>query len=61
MKFIKESRLKAIKIIYAELIEHYWNIGEYIRKKVESSAWGQSVVKDLAEYILKYESDLKGF
>lgn len=61
VKFIKESRFKAIKIINTELIELYWNIGEYISKKVESSEWGQSVVKDLAEYIQKNESDLKGF
>jgi predicted nuclease of restriction endonuclease-like (RecB) superfamily len=61
VQFIKESRFKAIKIINTELIELYWNIGEYISKKVESSEWGQSVVKDLAEYIQKNESDLKGF
>ncbi|SDG74876.1 Protein of unknown function [Flavobacterium omnivorum] len=61
VKFIKESRFKAIKIINTELIELYWNIGEYISKKVESSEWGQSVVKDLAEYIQKNESGLKGF
>nr|WP_233588615.1 PDDEXK nuclease domain-containing protein [Flavobacterium sp. LS1P28] len=61
VKFIKESRFKAFKIINTELIELYWNIGEYISKKVESSEWGQSVVKDLAEYIQKNESDLKGF
>nr|WP_314896918.1 PDDEXK nuclease domain-containing protein [uncultured Flavobacterium sp.] len=61
VKFIKESRFKAIKIINTELIDLYWNIGEYISKKVESSEWGQSVVKDLAEYIQKNESDLKGF
>ena len=41
VQFIKESRFKAIKIINTELIELYWNIGEYISKKVESSEWGQ--------------------
>lgn len=55
MQFIKESRFKAIKMINAELIELYWNIGEYISKEVESSEWGQSVVKDLANYIQKNE------
>lgn len=58
---IKNSRTKAIKAVNAELINLYWNIGEYIGKKVELSEWGQSVVKELAEYIQTNEPELKGF
>lgn len=43
------------------MINVYWNIGEYISKKVELAEWGQSVVKDLADYLLLNEPDLKGF
>ena len=39
----------------------YWNIGQYISSKVESSEWGTSVVKELADYIQHTEPELKGF
>lgn len=61
INLIKQSRIKAIKAVNTELINVYWNIGEYISKKVELAEWGQSVVKDLADYLLLNEPDLKGF
>lgn len=61
IQLIKQSRAKAIKAVNTELIDLYWNIGEYIHKRVESAEWGQSVVKELAEYIQRNEPDLKGF
>ncbi|WBV56480.1 PDDEXK nuclease domain-containing protein [Chryseobacterium daecheongense] len=39
----------------------YWNVGAYISKKVEISEWGQSVVKELSEFIIKTEPEIKGF
>lgn len=45
VELIKNSRNNAIRIVNAELINLYWNIGQYISKKVEQSEWGQSVVK----------------
>ena len=39
----------------------YWNIGEYISKKIEKSEWGDSVVTELAYYIQTHEPELKGF
>lgn len=61
IKLIKQSRINAIKAVNTELINVYWNIGEYISKKVESAEWGQSVVKELADYLQRSEPDLKGF
>lgn len=58
---IKNSRTKAIKAVNSELINLYWNIGEYISKKVELSEWGQSVVKELSEFIQTNEPEIKGF
>lgn len=34
---IKQSRENAIRFVNAELINLYWNIGEYISKKIEQS------------------------
>lgn len=61
IELIKRSRTNAIKAVNSELIDLYWNIGEYISKKVELSEWGQSVVKELSLYIKTNEPDIKGF
>lgn len=58
---IKQSRAHAIRAINTELINLYWNIGEYISKKIEQSEWGASVVIELAKYIQQNEPDIKGF
>lgn len=58
---IKQSRTNAIKAVNAELINLYWNIGEYISKKIEQSEWGDSVVTELANFIQTQEPEIKGF
>ena len=61
IQLIKQSRTNAIKAVNAELINLYWNIGEYIGKKIEQSEWGDSVVKELANFIQTQEPEIKGF
>lgn len=61
IELIKNARSVAIKSVNKELINLYWNVGEYIHKRVESTEWGQSVVKELAEYLQSNEPNLKGF
>lgn len=58
---IKQSRTNAIKAVNSELITLYWNIGEYISKKIEKSEWGESIVTELAKYIQQNEVGIKGF
>jgi predicted nuclease of restriction endonuclease-like (RecB) superfamily len=61
IQIIKQSRSNAIKAVNAELINLYWNIGEFISKKIEKSEWGDAVVKELANYIQQTEPEIKGF
>jgi predicted nuclease of restriction endonuclease-like (RecB) superfamily len=61
IQLIKQSRTNAIKAVNTELINLYWNIGEYIYKKIEQSEWGDSVVTELAKFIQTHEPDIKGF
>lgn len=61
IQLIKQSRTNAIRAVNAELINLYWNIGEYISKKIEQSEWGDSVVTELAHFILTHEPEIKGF
>ncbi len=41
IQLIKQSRTNAIKVVNAELINLYWNIGEHVSKKIEQSEWGR--------------------
>jgi predicted nuclease of restriction endonuclease-like (RecB) superfamily len=61
VQLIKQSRSNAIRAVNAELINLYWNIGEYINNKIELSEWGDSVVTELANYIQLSEPEIKGF
>jgi predicted nuclease of restriction endonuclease-like (RecB) superfamily len=61
IQLIKQSRTNAIRAVNAELINLYWNIGEYISRKIEQSEWGDSVVTELANFILTNEPEIKGF
>jgi predicted nuclease of restriction endonuclease-like (RecB) superfamily len=61
IQLIKQSRTNAIKSVNAELITLYWNIGEYISKKIAQSEWGDSVVTELANFIQTHEPEIKGF
>jgi predicted nuclease of restriction endonuclease-like (RecB) superfamily len=61
IQLIKQSRTNAIKAVNVELINLYWNIGEYISKKIEQSEWGDSVVTELATFIQTHEPEIKGF
>ena len=61
VQLINQSRSNAIKAVNTELIDLYWNIGQYISLKVENAEWGQSVVSELAEYLQLKEPGLRGF
>jgi predicted nuclease of restriction endonuclease-like (RecB) superfamily len=58
---IKQTRINTLKIVNAELINLYWNIGQYIYTKIEDANWGQSIVKELAKHIQDTEPELRGF
>jgi predicted nuclease of restriction endonuclease-like (RecB) superfamily len=61
LRLIKRSRENTIRAVNAEMIDLYWNIGEYITKKIEIAEWGDSVVAELADYIKKNDPEIKGF
>lgn len=61
IQLIKQSRYKAITAVNTEMINLYWNIGQYIYNRIETAEWGKSIVKELADFLQKSEPDLKGF
>jgi predicted nuclease of restriction endonuclease-like (RecB) superfamily len=58
---IASARSKAYQAVNKELVTLYWHVGEHVSKQVLSKAWGKSVVQELADYIQKYEPNIKGF
>ncbi|MDR0371729.1 MAG: DUF1016 N-terminal domain-containing protein [Prevotellaceae bacterium] len=61
ISLIKQSQWNAVKSVNKELIDLYWNVGRYIHERMENADWGQSVVKELANYLQKQDPSLKGF
>ena len=61
LHMITAAKEKAMLAVNKELIELYWNIGQYISEKVNSSDWGKSIVNSLSEYIYRKVPDIKGF
>ena len=61
VQMIHQARYNAIKGVNAELVKLYWNIGEYISKKIASAEWGDSVVDSLAGFIYDNHPEFKGF
>ncbi len=61
VELIRQARNRAMQRVNAELIELYWQVGEYISRKVASSEWGQGVVKQLAAFIRQESPNLSGF
>jgi predicted nuclease of restriction endonuclease-like (RecB) superfamily len=58
---IQHARQRAFHAVNTELIDLYWQVGEYINRKIEAAVWGEGVVEQLARYIARAHPDLKGF
>lgn len=58
---ITKAKAKAYHAVNKELVNLYWNVGEYVSKQVAAKAWGKSVVKELADFIQISEPNVIGF
>ena len=58
---IKRAKTIAYQSINAELVNCYWQVGQYISQRIANASWGDKSVMDLAKYIEKYHPDLKGY
>jgi predicted nuclease of restriction endonuclease-like (RecB) superfamily len=58
---IQQSRTKAYQSVNAELINCYWQVGEYISRRIANAIWGDKTIVDLAKFIEKNYPDLKGY
>ena len=60
-QFIINAKENAYRSINTELVKLYWQIGNYLSKKLSNSEWGTSVVDKLAEFIQIKHPEMKGF
>jgi hypothetical protein len=43
------------------LVEHYWELGEYISRKIASAEWGDGVVDELAADLPRLYPGVRGY
>jgi predicted nuclease of restriction endonuclease-like (RecB) superfamily len=61
LELIDAARTHAVAAVNTTLIELYWNIGEFIVRKIEADGWGKGTVEALAEHIRQRKPDARGF
>jgi predicted nuclease of restriction endonuclease-like (RecB) superfamily len=60
-KLINDARQHAYHAINTALIDLYWQVGEYISRKIQSAEWGDGVVSALARHLAQTQPGLRGF
>ena len=61
VEMIQAARGRALAAVNTTLVELYWQVGEYISRKLKTAAWGDGVVDELARYIQRRNPNLRGF
>ncbi|MDR2854622.1 MAG: DUF1016 N-terminal domain-containing protein [Methanomicrobiales archaeon] len=58
---IENSRTRALKAVNSELIQMYWDVGEYLSVLCTSSFFGEKIIDEMAAFIAKNNPGVKGF
>jgi predicted nuclease of restriction endonuclease-like (RecB) superfamily len=58
---IEQARQNALKSVNAELIQLYWNVGEYLSKESAKASWGDAFIDATANYIKENCPEIRGF
>lgn len=61
LKLIEAARGRAYQAVNTELVTLYWQLGEYISKKIETAEWGDAVVDELANVIAREYPGVRGY
>jgi hypothetical protein len=61
LRLIEAARRRAVTAVNTTLIDLYWNIGEYITRKIADDGWGQGTVEELAETIKRRFPNMGGY
>jgi predicted nuclease of restriction endonuclease-like (RecB) superfamily len=58
---IRTVRQRTFQTVNTALIDLYWQVGEYISRKIEVDGWGKAVVQQLADYLFIVQPNVRGF
>lgn len=58
---IQAARDRAYHAVNTALIDLYWQVGEYISRKLAAAEWGDGVVTQLAAHLANTQPGLRGF
>lgn len=61
VRLIEQARQRAYQAVNTELVGMYWQIGEYISRKLAAAEWGEGVVDSLAQHLARTMPGLRGF
>lgn len=61
LALIEAARRRAYQAVNTELVGLYWQLGEYISKKIASAEWGTGVVNELAATIARHHPGVRGY
>ncbi len=61
LALIDAAKRRAYQAVNGELVGLYWQLGEYISRKIERAEWGEGVVDDLAAAIARQHPGMRGF
>jgi predicted nuclease of restriction endonuclease-like (RecB) superfamily len=61
VQLIQAARYRALSAVNSDLVNVYWQVGQYVSTRLEKSSWGDGTVAELAEYIKKHHPEIKGF
>lgn len=61
LELIEAARSRAYQAVNSELVSLYWQLGEYVSRKIASAEWGDAVVDELAAVLARRYPGLRGF
>lgn len=58
---IQQAQTRALRSVNRELIDLYWQIGQYLNEKIAVDGWGRGTVQQLADWLRAEHPNLRGF
>ncbi len=61
LSLIQSSRQRTYRAVNTELVTLYWQIGEYIGRKIASDGWGKGTITNLSAFLQRAQPGIRGF
>lgn len=61
LRIIQQARQRCMQAVNIELIEHYWQVGEYLHHKIKADGRKKLTVVDLSAFIARHQPGVQGY